>query len=210
VLALVRNLVEWVPTSADWAAIVAGPLALVGYLAGSLTAAEVGRRRDHAWVAEAVAGAVTLLVATIAWDIGMQAAPRGAFGAVGTYSNQALGAWVSIALWTGAAALVGSVAPVWTGFRGGLTGMGPGVALAAVYVPLLGAAGIVAGALVGSLTGRPRVGVAVGLAVVVGTAYLAWIADLQPTFGITIGPESALWAAVVCGVLFARNGRMAA
>lgn len=209
-LALVRNLVEWVPTSADWAAIVAGPLALVGYLAGSLTAAEVGRRRRHPWIAEGVAGAVTLLVATIAWDVAIQAAPRGAFGAVGTYSDQALGAWVSIALWTGAAALVGSVAPVWTGFRRGLTGMGPAVAMAAVYLPLLGAAGVVAGALVGTLTGRWRLGLGVALAVVVAVAYLAWIADVQPALGITIGPESALWAAVVCGVLFARNGRMPA
>ena len=209
-LGLVRNLVEWLPTSADWAAMVAGPLALLGYLAGSLTAAELVRRRTQPLAAELVAGAVTLVVATIAWDVGLQVAPRGSFGAVGTFSNQALGAWVSIALWTGAGALVGVVAPVWTGFRGGLSGAGPAVAMFAAYLPLLGAAGLLAGALVAAATGHWRWAMAVALAVVVSTAYLAWIADLQPDLGITVGPESALWAAVVCGVLAARNASLPA
>ena len=34
--ALVRSLVEWLPTSADWAGYVAGPLVVLGYLAGSV------------------------------------------------------------------------------------------------------------------------------------------------------------------------------
>ena len=207
-LALVRNLVEWLPTSADWAAIVAGPLALVGYLAGSLAAAELGRRRVHPWAAEGIVAAVALLVATVAWDIGLQVAPRGAFGAVGTFSNQALGAWVSIALWAGAATLVGAVAPIWTGFRGGITGLGPAAALFAAYLPLLGAAGLLVGAFVAAGSGAWRWGLAAGLASVLVVAYVAWIADAQPSVGVTVGPESALWAAVVCGVLFARSARL--
>ena len=209
-LGLVRNLVEWLPTSVHWTEVIAGPLAIAGYLAGSLATAELGRRRLQPWAAEAVAGAVTLLVATIAWDIGLETAPRGAFGAIGTYSNQALGAWVSIALWTGAASLLGTVAPVWTGFRGGLTGAGPALAMAAAYLPLVGAAAVVAGGLVAAATGRTRWALAVALVVALAASYLTWIADLQPSFGITHGPESALWAAVVCGVLFARNARLEA
>jgi len=208
-LALVRNLVEWLPTSADWAAIVAGPLALAGYLAGSLVAAELARRRTAPLAGELLTAAVALLVATIAWDIGLQTAPRGAFGAVGTFSNQALGAWVSIALWAGAAALLGAIAPVWTGFRGGLTGAGPALAMSAAYLPLLAAAGIVAAGAVSALVASWRWGLAAGVGTVIGTAYVAWIADLQPDVGITIGPESALWCAVVGGMLLARNLRAA-
>jgi hypothetical protein len=209
VLGLVRNLVEWLPTSADWAAIVAGPLALVGYLVGSVTAAELSRRRTQPLAAEAIAGAITLLVTTIAWDVALQTAPRGAISATGTFSNQALGAWVSIALWTGAATLLGFVAPVWTGFRRGLTGAGPAVAMYVAYLPLLGAAGLLPGALVVAATGRWRWGLALGLAVVVCASYLAWIGDLQSSIGITHGPESSLWVAVTCGILFARSARMA-
>ena len=205
---LVRNLVEWLPTSADWAAIVAGPLALVGYLVGSLTAAELDRRRIQPLAAEGVAAVVTLLVTTIAWDIALQTAPRGAVSATGTFSNQALGAWVSIALWTGAATLLGFVAPVWTGFRRGLTGAGPAIAMFAAHLPLLGAAGLVPGALVVAAGGRWRWGLAVGLGVAVAVSYLTWIADLQPSLGVTHGPESALWTAVACGMVFTRNARL--
>ncbi len=38
------------------------------------------------------------------------------FSAVAVFSNQAIGAWVSVALWTGMAAVLGHIAPVWTGF----------------------------------------------------------------------------------------------
>ena len=204
-LALVRNLVEWLPTHVDWAELVAGPLALLGYVVGSLVAAELGRRRPHPVAAEVVAGVATLLVTTIAWDVGLETAPRGAFSATGTYSNQALGAWVSIALWTGAAAMLGAMAPIWTGFRNGLTGAGPAAAMFAAHLPLLGAAGLVSGTLLAAATGRARWGLALGLTVVAVASYLTWIGDVQPSIGITMGPESALWTAVVACMLAAKN-----
>ena len=208
-LGLVRNLVEWLPTSADWAAVVAGPLALAGYAIGSLTAAELDRRRVQPLAAEVLAAAVTLLVTTVAWDVALQTAPRGAISATGTFSNQALGAWISIALWAGAATLLGFVAPVWTGFRRGLTGAGPTVAMFGAYLPLLGAVALVPGALVAAATGRPRWGLAAGLGAAVCASYVTWIADVQPGVGVTHGPESALWTAVTGGVLFARSLRTA-
>src|SRR5688500_380624 len=109
---LVRGLVEWLPTSAAWAGYVAGPLVLLGYLAGSVPFGDLvvtrrfrrqldrGRLPTPALDAvdtasaltSVLAAAVTLLAATVAWDVGKEVSPRAAFGAIGTYSNQALGA----------------------------------------------------------------------------------------------------------------------
>jgi len=201
VVALVRGLVEWVPTSASWAGYVAGPLVLLGYLAGAMTAAVDRPQR------EVVAAAVTLLVATVAWDVGLEASPRGAFGAVGTYSNQALGAWVSIALWTGTAAVIGSMAPVFTGFRNGGSGVGPAAAMLVAYTPLLAAAGLGVGALLWATGVKWRVVLAVALAAIVVVEYLAWVTDTQLAWGITNGPELGLWSAVIAVVLLGRTAR---
>jgi hypothetical protein len=199
VLALVRGLVEWVPTSAAWAGYVAGPLVLVGYLAGALAATVEPPRR------EAVAAAVTLLVSTVAWDVGLEASPRGAFGAVGTYSNQALGAWVSIALWTGTAAVIGAMAPVFTGFRRGSSGVAPAAAMLVAFMPLLAFAGGGVGAIAWAAGATWRVVLAVALAAIVVVEYLAWVTDTQLAWGITNGPELGLWCAVLAVVILGRS-----
>lgn len=216
---LVRGLVEWLPTSAAWAGYVAGPLVLIGYAAGSVPVGDlVARRRfrrqldrgrlpgpaeiDAAQVVTALAtAAITLLVATVAWDVGLEVSPRGQIGAIGTYANQALGAWVSIALWTGTAALVGSMAPVWTRFRRGGNGVAPALALLVVYAPLLAAAGLAAGLLAFGLTHRWRVALTTALATIVAVEYVAWVTDLQSGWGITNGPELGLWSAILAVVL---------
>lgn len=229
-VALVRGLVEWVPTSAAWAGYVAGPLVLLGYAVGSIPFGHwVATRRfrrqldrgrfpsprfedlDTADVVTALLTAATaLLVATVAWDVGLEAAPRGRFSAVGTYANQALGAWVSIALWTGAAAVVGSMAPLWTGFRRGGSGVAPALALLAVYAPLLAIAAVGVAALVwGALGQRPRVGLAGAVAVVIPLEYLLWITDTQ-LWGVTHGPEAALWVTVLGVVLLLGSRETAA
>jgi glycerol-3-phosphate acyltransferase PlsY len=227
-LGLVRGLVEWIPTSAAWASYVAGPLVLFGYLVGSipfgdLVAASRLRRQIDTFDADRVAGsrfddvdaaqvltaalaaATTLFVATIAWDIGHQAAPPAAFGAIGTYANQALGAWVSIALWTGTAALLGSVAPLWNGFKRGGSGLGPAAALLLAYTPMLAAIGVATGSLAFALSQRFRVALSVACGAIVVAEYLAWITDTQPGWGITNGPELGLWTLVVTILLVARN-----
>jgi glycerol-3-phosphate acyltransferase PlsY len=225
VLGLVRGLVEWVPTSAAWAGYVAGPLVLLGYLAGSIPLGDVvaTRRfrrqleRDRFPVARfadvdpatlmtgALAAAVTLVAATVAWDVGLEAAPRGQFSAIGTYANQALGAWVSLALWTGTAAMIGSMAPVWTRFRRGGSGVAPALVLLVVYTPLLAATGLAAGSLGYALTQRWRVALGAGLAAIVVTEWVAWVTDLQTAWGITNGPELGLWSAILAIVLLGRT-----
>ena len=216
---LVRGLVEWVPTSAQWAGYVAGPLVVLGYLVGSLPVGDVVARRrfrrqldrgalpgpaeiDSAAVLTGVLTAgITLLVATVAWDVGLEASPRGAFGAIGTFANQALGAWVSIALWTGTAAMLGSMLPIWTRFRRGGSGVGPALALLVVYTPLLAATGLAIGSFVYGTTQRWRYALLAGLAAIVVTEYLAWITDLQTGWGITNGPEVGLWSVILALVL---------
>ena len=216
---LVRGLVEWVPTSAQWAGYVAGPLVVLGYLAGSLPVGDlVARRRfrrqldrgrlpgpaelDTAAVVTGLAvAAITLVVATIAWDVGLEASPRGAFGAIGTFANQALGAWVSIALWTGTAAMLGSMVPIWTRFRRGGSGVAPALALLVVYMPLLAATGLAVGSFAYGVTQRWRFALAAGLGTIVVVEYLAWITDLQTGWGITNGPEVGLWSVILALVL---------
>lgn len=224
-LGLVRSLVEWVPTSASWAGYVAGPLVLLGYVAGSIPVGDlVATRRfrrqlaagtmppsrwprlDTAEVVTGVlVGAVTLTAATVAWDVGLEAAPRGAFSAVGTYSNQALGAWVSIAMWTGTAAMVGSMAPVFTGFKRGGSGVPAALALLVTYTPILAAAGLAVGSFAWGLGARWRVVLALALATIVAVEYLAWVTDTQPGWGVTNGPEVGLWTAVLAVLLLGRR-----
>jgi acyl phosphate:glycerol-3-phosphate acyltransferase len=235
VLGLVGDLVSWLPTHATWAGVVAGPLVLLGYLVGTipfgylLSRRRLRRQLDGAAIdgippptradadpldlpgvvaAWGLSGLATLAVATVAWDVGLEVAPRGAFSAVGTFANQALGAWVSIALWTGAGAVVGHVAPVWNGFRGG-TGVPPALALVVVYTPMLFVVGAMTFLAVHLLTGRPRHALLAALPVMVSVEYVAWIGDLQWGWGVTNGPEVALWIAVVAGVVGARNLRPA-
>jgi len=225
VFGLVRGLVEWVPTSAAWAGYVAGPLAVLGYLVGSVPVADlVARRRfrrqlergrlpgppladvDPATVITGLlAAGITLLVATVAWDVGHEAAPPGHFSAIGTFSNQALGAWVSIALWSGTAAMLGSMAPVWTRFRRGGTGVAPALALLVVYTPLLATAGLAAGAVAYGTTQRWRLALGCALAAIVVTEYVAWVADIQTGWGITNGPELGLWSVILAVVLLGRR-----
>lgn len=222
------------PRNATAVGVLAGPLVVTGYLAGSVPFAYLLARRrlrrqldepglsrwssagddpgagdrsprsPWALILPAVA---TLAATTLAWHVTLAATPGGdTFSAVGIFSNQAVGAWVSVALWTGAAAVVGHSAPVWTGFRGG-SGLPPALALGAAYVPMLL---IVAGGAflaVFGATRNTRLGLLVALPVVVLTAYVTWLADLQAGWGVTNGPEVSLWTTVMAGALCARNLR---
>lgn len=227
-------MLDWVPQSATAVGVLAGPLIVLGYLAGSVPFAYLYSRRrlrrqlDHpgverlftpdpgggegysishtvrAWGLPALA---TLSATTLAWHVTLAATPgSNTFSAVGIFSNQAIGAWVSVALWTGLAAVVGHAAPIWTGFRGG-SGLPPAIALTAAYIPVVllvaGGAALVAY----GLTRRPLVAMVVALPALVAYSYVAWLADLQAGWGITNGPETTLWTMVLAGILFARNLR---
>jgi len=225
---------DWVPRSATAIGVLAGPLIILGYLAGSVPFAYLYSRRrlrrqlDHpgsdrvfapepgnderldvgytvrTWGLPAVS---TLAATTVAWHLTLAATPgANTFSAIGIFSNQAIGAWVSVALWTGLAAVVGHAAPVWTGFRGG-SGLPPAIALTAAYIPvvLLVAGGV--GLVVYGLTRRPPLALVVALPAMVTFAYLAWLADLQAGWGVTNGPETTLWTMMMAATVFARNLR---
>lgn len=231
--ALVRALVDWMPRSATWVGALAGPLVIVGYLVGSIPFGYlISRRRlrrqldrpsDRPTVgpsaetldtlgvvaAAVLAGGATLAIATVAWDLALAATPGGSstpFSAVGAYSNQVLGAWVSVALWTGLGASVGHAAPVWSGFRGG-SGVPAAVALVVAYVPLVFVASVATFLVAFASTRRLRSSFLVALPVAVTAEYTLWLADQQAGWGVTNGPELALWVTVLAGVLFAGNVR---
>jgi glycerol-3-phosphate acyltransferase PlsY len=125
-------------------------------------------------------------------------------GAVGFLSDQVLTAWQSAALWAGMAAVVGHLCPVYLGFRAG-QGQAPALALALRYLPF-GFSAAVAAFLVGlAATHDVRRAVLISLPAFVAYAWLAWIYDLPHSYGAPNGPELALWAAVLAGVVGART-----
>lgn len=71
----------------------------------------------------ALDAALSLVAATVAWRVVAEVAPgRGdpsILAGVAAFSDQVLVPWQSVALWTGLAAVVGGVVPVWLGLRGG-------------------------------------------------------------------------------------------
>ena len=216
--------------------LLAGPLVVVGYLAGSvpfaylisrrrlrrqlddpglarLPAAGAGSGSGHGYGVRQAAGggllaaAATLAATTLAWELTSSATPgAGNFSAGAVFSNQAIGACVSVSLWTGMAAVVGHVAPAWTGFRGG-TGLPPAIALLVVYTPLVLLAGAGTFLVAYGVRRRPRSSVLLSLPVMVVFAYVAWLADLQAGWGVINGPEVTLWTTALAGILFARNLR---
>ncbi|CAN5171121.1 hypothetical protein BH24ACT1_BH24ACT1_10610 [soil metagenome] len=226
-------MLDWIPRSATVIGLMAGPLVILGYLAGSVPFAYLYSRRRlrrqldqpgmarlvahtpggaeggdqrwetaRAWAAPALA---TLAATTVAWHLTLAATPgANTFSAVGIFSNQAIGAWVSVALWTGLAAVVGHAAPVWTGFRGG-SALPPAIALAAAYVPVVLVVTVGASLVIYSLTRRPRTALLGALPVMVVYAYVAWLADIQAGWGITNGPETTLWTTLLAAIIFARN-----
>ena len=228
------GVVDWVPRSATAVGVLAGPLILLGYLAGSVPFAYLRARHRlrrqldspatarlsvpdrgapegldvpaavREWAPPALA---TLAATTVAWHVTLAATPgANTFSAVGIFSNQAIGAWVSVALWTGLAAVAGHMAPVWTAFRGG-SGLPPAIALAAAYTPILMIVGVAVGLVVYGATRRPVTALLAALPAMVAYAYLAWLADIQAGWGVTNGPETTLWTLVLAAAVFARNLR---
>ena len=188
-------------------AAVTGPLVLGGYLLGTIP---LERTRSRAlWAIEAI-GAV--LVATIAWRVVAAVAPGGTFAAssaIGFLSSQVITVWQSLALWTGAAFLVGRIAPVWFAFRGG-DGVAGATALTVVYAPTVFSAGAAGYALATAVGGNHRIAIGVAAASAATFEWVAWVGDLPAGWGLVHGPELTLWVAVVGGVVTAAAGRATA
>lgn len=180
----------------------AGPAVTIAYLAGAALATSHRRRARREPVVDAISEAgLALVVVWSAMQIANRLSPGGEASRVGFESVQVLLAWDSVGLWCGAACILGLVSPVFSGFRGS-NGLAPAAVIALTYAPSLLFAAVGAYALgFAVFRGRPRDAVAVALAAVPTYAWVAWAGDIQFGWGVTHGPELALWTAAVVSIL---------
>lgn len=186
-------------TNVAWAS---GPLVVASYVAAAVVVGWL--RGDDARRAAVAEAAVALGAVTVGWHVTRAVAPGVEVSAVGFASVQVLLVWQSVALWCGAAAVLGAVAPVLSGFRGS-SGLAAAGAITAVHAPavLLAAVGGFAVGLA-VFRGRVRDALAVALAAPPAYEWVAWSADLDAGWGVGNGPELALWTAAVSVLLLAR------
>ena len=184
-------------------ALLSGPIVLSGYLVGAVVAA-LSRRDDDArpsdWVLDAF---VVLAVSTAAWFSIESVSPGSNLSRIGYYSSQVLSAWQSVALWTGLAVVAGMCASVFRRFEGG-SGLAPAAALLAVHFPwfLFACAGA---ALVGfAVTRSARLTQLAAIGVLLPTAWLGWVLEWLPAWGLPAGPEATVWSMVLTVVLGTR------
>ena len=180
----------------------AGPAVTIAYLAGAALSTAHRRRDRREPVVDAISeGGLALGVVWAAMQIANRLSPGGEASRVGFESVQVLLAWDSVGLWCGAACILGLVSPVFNGFRGS-NGLAAAAVLAGAYAPSLLVAALGAYALgFAVFRGRPRDAVAVALAVVPAYEWVAWAGDVQWGWGVTHGPELALWTAAVVSIL---------
>jgi glycerol-3-phosphate acyltransferase PlsY len=176
-----------------WAA---GPLVVASYL----VAAAISTR----WRSPIVEAAVASGAVTVGWHVSKRFAPGNEASRIGFESVQVLLAWESVALWCGAAVVLGFCAPIFRDFRG-TGGIGAAVAIAAVHTPATLLSGLGAFAVgMAIFRGRTKEALAVGLAAPPAYEWVAWAADIQGGWGVNHGPELALWTAAVTSILLAR------
>ncbi len=184
-------------------AVFSGPIVLTGYLVGSLTAAWIHRDDDPRPSDGLVEAFVAVASSTVAWWTIQELSPGSAFSRIGYFSNQVLSAWHSVALWTGVAVVAGICAPVFRRFRGG-TGLAASAALLGIHFPwfLFGCAGAALAAF--AVARSVRVAYAVAIGVLLPAAWLGWVLEWQPGWGLAPGPEATVWAMVLTMVLGVR------
>ena len=186
-------------------ALLSGPIVLAGYVVGALVAHLLTRHDEAAprpadLVLEAFA---TLAVSTAAWWTIQQVSPGSGFSRIGYFSNQVLSAWQSVALWSGLAVVVGICAPVSRRFQGG-AGLAPAAALLAAHYPWFLMATVTVGALALGATRSARLAQGAAIAVLLPTAWLGWVLEWLPAWGLPAGPEATVWAMVLTIVLGTR------
>lgn len=210
-------------------ALLSGPLVGVGYFLGSiqwrllhqhwklrrhepraddaLTDVPATGREGEAIIA-AIEALMPVAYALVVWHFVESIAPggRGGFDAsslIGALSNQVLPVWQSLAAWTGAAAVLGHVAPIWTRFRGG-TGLPPAMALTLVFTPWVFVAAVAGflGAFWFMRNRRPAL--LVCFAVSLTYAWIGWVFEFNEGWGLNFGPELTLWVAVMMALLTPR------
>ncbi len=183
-------------------AVFSGPIVLTGYLVGSLTATWI--QRDEPRPSDGLVEAfVAIASSTAAWWTIQELSPGSGFSRIGYLSNQVLSAWQSVALWTGVAVVAGLCAPVFRRFRGG-PGLAASAALLGIYFPwfLFGCAAAALAAF--ALARSVRMAYVCAVAVLLPVAWLGWVLEWQPGWGLPLGPEATVWAMVLTGVLGVR------
>lgn len=185
-------------------ALLSGPIVVSAYVVGALVVT-LARRDDEPdkpadWLLD---GFVVLTVSTAAWFAIEAVSPGSNFSRIGYFSNQVLSAWQSVALWSGLAVIAGMCAPVFRRFRGA-PGLAPAAALLAVHFPWFLFATL--GAAVGgfALARSLRMAQLAAIAVLLPTAWLGWVLEWLPAWGLPAGPEATVWAMVLTIVLGVR------
>ena len=186
-------------------ATLSGPMVLSGYVVGAAVAHwlvrdDEARPRPADLVLEAF---VALAASTAAWWTIQEVSPGSGFSRIGYFSNQVLAAWQSVALWTGLAVVVGLCAPVFRRFHGG-TGLAPAGALLAVHFPWFLFAALGAAAVGFGVARSARVAHGSAIAVLLPTAWLGWVLEWLPAWGLPAGPEATVWTMVLTIVLGTR------
>lgn len=186
-------------------ATLSGPIVLSGYVVGALAAVWLTREDEAAprpsdLLVEAF---VALAVSTAAWWTIQQVSPGSGFSRIGYFSNQVLAAWQSVALWAGLAVVIGFCAPAFRRFRGG-SGLASAAALLAAHFPwfLFATAGI--GALGFAAARSVRMAQGAAIAALLPVAWLGWVLEWLPAWGLPAGPEATVWSMVLAIVLGTR------
>lgn len=193
-----------------WITLWTGALVALGYLLGGAVATVAARRAaDERPPLPALAEAgATVAWITLAWEVIQRVAPPAtefrSASAIGFLSSQVLTVWASVALWSGLAVAVGAMAPVWTGWRPGSSGLAAITAVLAVHDPVLLA--LVVLVFVGSQVARTsiRTGVAVAAAAAPPLSWWLWLSDGPTLWGVVNGPELTLFTTVAAGAVLAR------
>ena len=186
-------------------ATLSGPIVLSGYVVGAL-AAHWLTRDDEATPRASdllLEAFVALAASTAAWWTIQQVSPGSGFSRIGYFSNQVLAAWQSVALWTGLAVVTGLCAPVFRRFQGG-SGLAPAAALLAVHFPWFLFATIGAGIVGFGLSRSMRMAQGSAIAVLLPVAWLGWVLEWLPAWGLPAGPEATVWSMVLTIVLGTR------
>lgn len=185
-------------------AILSGPVVLSGYLVGAIVSTwlhgDDEQARPADWILEAF---IALTISTAAWIAIKAVSPGSNFSRIGYFSNQVLSAWQSVALWTGLAVIVGMCAPVFRRFRGS-PGIAPAAALLVVHFPWFLFAAIGAAVAAFAFAKSVRSAQIAAIAVLLPTAWLGWVLEWLPAWGLPAGPEATIWAMVLSMVLGVR------
>lgn len=186
-------------------ATLSGPIVLSAYVVGALAAGWLARDdeavpRPSDLVLEAF---VALAVSTAAWWAIEEVSPGSGFSRIGYFSNQVLAAWQSVALWAGLAVVTGFCAPVFRRFRGG-SGLAAAAALLAAHFPWFLFASVGAGGATFAAARSSRLARGAAIAALLPTAWLGWVLEWLPAWGLPAGPEATVWTMVLSIVLGTR------